>query len=236
MENKIGLHILNKEYEDMIYELAKGEGSTLTYAETIATIHNQKTSGRPRDIILVTNITNALTYVMDLIIEDKMFFDKQILCNINRYVSANENFDNIGGFRIGTIKVRGSKNKGVDPNKADEKFFEILHNFHSNEISNESIIKLCLTLCKEQFFGDGNKRTAQLMMNGLLVKHNQVPFVINFKEKENVDALLEFYDNNNEKPLYDIFIKKQQEIAKCYNISEKGWGARAGKEKEGLGR
>lgn len=217
-ENK-GLFIFNKEYENIIYELSQGEGSTLTYAETIATIHNQKTSGRPRDIIIVTNLTNGLNYIQDLVLENKLFFEKSILCNLNRYVSANENYNNIGGFKIDDIKVRGSHNTGVSPGKADERFFEIVNDFHSKPITNESIIKLCLTLCKEQFFGDGNKRTGQLMMNGLLVKNNHVPFVVNFKEKECVDALIEYYNNDNMQDLFQIFEKKQEEIAKNYGIA-----------------
>ncbi len=220
VENK-ALYIFNKEYEDIIFELSKGEGSTLSWGETVATIYNKPTSGRPRDIMIVRNLTNAVNYIDDLLLENKIFFDKETLCRINLYVSSGENFNNIGGFKVDEIKVKGTSWKGVSPSRCDEEFYNIVNKFHNQKIDNESIIKLCLKLCRCQFFGDGNKRTAQLIMNALLVKNNEVPFVINFKEKDNADALIRYYDSDKDKELFEIFLKKQKEIEKAYEFNKK---------------
>ena len=62
-----------------------------------------------------------------------------------------------------------------------------------------------LNLCKNQYFGDGNKRTAQLIMCGLLILNGYAPFSINFKDIEYSKDLVNFYDDENKK---DIILKK----------------------------
>ncbi|MDG6896483.1 hypothetical protein A6A19_00285 [Actinobacillus delphinicola] len=212
------IFILKKEYANIIFELAKGEGSTMTFSQTLATIHNQPVLAKPREITLVINLKKGLDYILDLLDEDRMKFSKYNLCAINNLVSSDDNQDNLGDFRKGTIRIAGSKHTGVNPLIAQDAFDMLEKSFNEGPKTNEAIIKLALNLFKHQFFGDGNKRTAQLMMNGLLVKYNFVPFVLNFNEQKNIDALLTYYEMDEAKPLYDICLKSQNEIKNAYQI------------------
>lgn len=72
------LHILNREYEEFIHTLALGEGSTMTLSQTIATLSNLPTNARPKDIILVKNIQMGYDYVLDLLKENKFYFEKDV--------------------------------------------------------------------------------------------------------------------------------------------------------------
>lgn len=212
------IFILKKEYANIIFELAKGEGSTMTFSQTLATLNNQPVMARPREITLVRNLKKRLDYILDLLDEDRMIFSKYNLCVINNLVSSDDNMDNLGDFRTGGIRIAGSKHTGVNPLIAQDIFDELEKNFNDTPKTNEAIIKLALKLFKHQFFGDGNKRTSQLMMNGLLVKHEFVPFVLNFSEQEKIDALLTYYETDNIHLLYDICLKSQREIKEAYKI------------------
>ena len=213
------LNILGLEYENFIHKLAEGEGSTMTFAQTSATINNLPVSNvRPKDVLVVKCIQNGVDYVMDLLRKDDLFFDKQTLKMINRYVASNDNFDNIGDFRIWPIKIAGAKHRGSNPNEFDDIFFNISEKYNSDKNYDE--IDLFMDLAKTQFFGNGNKRAGQLMMNGLLVSKGYCPFVINFKEPKFSEALVKWYDDNDEKTIYNMMAKKQVEILKDYLTDE----------------
>ncbi len=197
MQRQPSLFIFKKEYETIIFELAKGEGSTMTFAQTVATIYDKTVTAKPSEISLVKNLKRGLDYVLDLLESEQMVFSKRNLCAINSLVAFDDNHDNL--FAL-------------------DNFEELLHKFNNQLPTNENIIKLALMLCKYQFFGDGNKRTAQLMMNGLLVQNGLTPFVLNFKEEENIEALIQYYDEDNVTPLYDICLKHQAIIEQAYQI------------------
>ena len=97
----------------------------MTFAETIATISNLKVKASARDIMLIKSIQNGLKYLLDKLYYNNLYFDKDILCMINRYVAANENFDNIGGFRKGNIKISGSENKGIRSSELDFELYNL---------------------------------------------------------------------------------------------------------------
>ena len=53
IDKEKALFILNKEYDNTIFVLAKGEGSQMTFAETVATISNLKVKANVRDLSLI---------------------------------------------------------------------------------------------------------------------------------------------------------------------------------------
>lgn len=218
--NERAKYILNKEYDNTIFVLSKGEGSQMTFAETIATISNLKVKASARDIMLVKSIQNGLDYLLDKLYYDDLYFDKDILCMINRYVAANENFDNIGGFRKGNIKISGSENKGIRSSELDFEFYNLKEHYFNTDKNGISEMILCLRLIKSQYFGDGNKRTAQLMMDGLLVTNGYAPLILNFRDNITVDALIEYYDNNNILDILKIMLEKQKETTLSYCMED----------------
>lgn len=217
-KNQRSLFVFKKEYENIIFVLAKGEGSTMTFAQTVATLHNQIVTAKPSDVSLVRNLKKGLDYVLDLLESGHMTFSKSQLCKINQLVAFDDNQDTLGDFRKGAIYINGSKHQGVNSPEMLNVFQQLHTYFDRLDKNNENIIKLALKLCRHQFFGNGNKRTAQLMMNGLLVKNGFMPFVLDFKEEENINVLLQYYDENNIEPLYETCLKHQQIIYQSYKI------------------
>lgn len=214
------LFILKKEYEGIIFTLAKGEGCSLSFAQTVATIYDRPVTASPSETRLVQNIRNALNFVMELIENNQIRFDYLTFCEINRIVAENDNRDNLGGFRKRSVKVQGSQHKFLEPVQLREHFEALREMFSKQEPNNENIIKLALNLCKLQCFGDGNKRSSLLMMNVLLVDYGFTPFVVNFKDEDLITALLEFYDEDRIEPLYQAFLKRQMEVYESYEFAE----------------
>lgn len=68
-----------------------------------------------------------------------------------------------------------------------------------------------------QPFGDGNKRTARIISNALLMNNNYCP--ISFRTVDSIDykkAMLIFYEQNNIVPFKKIFISQFEFAVKTY--------------------
>lgn len=212
------LMVANKMFEKLIYDISLSEGNSMTLLETASTLSGKvPKSAKVKDVILVTNLKNGFDYIFEKIKENNFYFDKDTFCTVNRLVASNDNFDNLGGFRHHNIKIVGAKHTGVDVPNLEISFFEVLNKYCDDKRDGIKIVDLFLDLCKNQYFGDGNKRTAQLMMCGLLVSDGYAPFSINFKDVEYSKALVNFYDDENKR---DIILKKllneQKEVTKGF--------------------
>ncbi len=218
---KLALFALIRQYERFIFELAKGEGSTMDLADTISTINGKKVrSPNPNDIKLILEIKDGLTFLVECLENDTVSFTKPFVCEINRRVAHFENRDNVGGFRKRLITIENSTNKGIDTVFLDEAFTKLQEDLIYSDYDKIAIFKNFAKMCKAQFFGDGNKRTSVLTMNGLLVSNGYAPFVFNFKENDIVRALLDYYDNNNIESICKICIEEEKKSAIAFGLEE----------------
>ena len=68
-----------------------------------------------------------------------------------------------------------------------------------------------------QAFNDGNKRTARIISNAIMMNNNYCP--ISFRTVDSIDykkAMLIFYEQNNISPLKKIFIEQFEFAVKTY--------------------
>lgn len=190
----------------------------MTLLETANTLSGKTPkNARIKDVILVTNLKKGFDYILNKIKENNFYFDKDTFCTVNRLVASNDNFDNLGSFRRYNIKITGAKHTGIEVENLDISFFETINKYHDDKREGIKIIDLFLNLCKNQYFGDGNKRTAQLIMCGLLILNGYAPFSINFKDIEYSKDLVNFYDDENKKDtILQKLLNKQKEITKKF--------------------
>lgn len=221
--DKIGfdraLDISNVMFAELVYNSSLSEGNEMTFLETKNTLAGRAPeNARTKDIILVENLKNGLNFVLEKVSSNNFFLDKESFCYLNRLVANQDNFDNLGGFREYGIKIMGAKYKGTPPSKLDEDFFNAINRYFDNENEGERIIELFLDLCKSQYFGDGNKRTTQFVMCGLLIKEGYAPFTVNFKDEEMSQALVDFYDDEaKKKNIVNKLISRQEKMTKFYD-------------------
>ena len=215
------LGIAIKLREQIIYDLSKSEGSILTLSETMVVIEGYTVEGgRVRDVELVSALRDAYDEMFYLVRDNGFQVDKETICLVNRIVARNENHDNIGNFRKSGIAITGTTHKGTSEKDFGIKYIEIIDRFNENKLEDKAI-DLFLDIAKTQFFGDGNKRTGQLMMNGILIGEGYCPVVLNFREnKERRDKLIHFYETDDREPLKKIILEKQREFEIDFGINQ----------------
>ena len=215
------LGIAIKLREQIIYDLSKSEGSILTLSETMVVIEGYTVEGgRVRDVELVSALRDAYDEMFYLVRDNGFQVDKETICLVNRIVARNENHDNIGNFRKSGIAITGITHKGTSVKDFGIKYIEIIDRFNENKLEDKAI-DLFLDIAKTQFFGDGNKRTGQLMMNGILIGEGYCPVVLNFREnKERRDKLIHFYETDDREPLKKIILEKQREFEIDFGINQ----------------
>ena len=206
------LGIAIKLREQIIYDLSKSEGSILTLSETMVVIEGYTVEGgRVRDVELVSALRDAYDEMFYLVRDNGFQVDKETICLVNRIVARNENHDNIGNFRKSGIAITGTTHKGTSVKDFGIKYIEIIDRFNENKLEDKAI-DLFLDIAKTQFFGDGNKRTGQLMMNGILIGEGYCPVVLNFREnKERRDKLIHFYETDDREPLKKIILENKDQ-------------------------
>ena len=71
-----------------------------------------------------------------------------------------------------------------------------------------------------QPFEDGNKRTARVLANSLLLRHNYAPLSYrSVDEREYKEATLIFYEQNSIQPFRELFVEQYVYSATHYNIA-----------------
>lgn len=206
------LFIANKTFDQLIYDISLSEDNKMSYLETASTLSGTIPSGaRPKDVILVENLKKGFEYVFSKVEQNNFVFDKHTICLLNRLVTSNDNFDNLGGFRHNGMRIAGSKHTGTKHSNLEFEFSKLIDWYYSSKYDNKPI-ELFLKLSKIQPFGDGNKRTAQILMNGLLILDGFCPFTINFKDIKFSIPLVAYYDDENEiGKILELMLKQQSE-------------------------
>ena len=178
---------------DYIYKSAKLEGISVTYPDTAAIINNGQTQGLSvSDIVAINNLKHAWMFVLDTLDYPT---DYPLICEINRIVGANL-FYGAGAIRNIPVTIGGTKWVPALPIEADIKD-EIKSILHIDN-NTERAITLMLHLMRRQMFIDGNKRTAMLAANHVMIQSgagiiSMPPEVID----EFYERLIAYYESND---------------------------------------
>ena len=125
--------------------------------------------------------------------KNKFFLSQDEFCKIHCMVSM-YNRATAWKFRDTDITIGGTKWAGYKVYQLSNIFRELSINYKNSKNVGIKELELCLDIAKSQFFEYDNKKTAVLVANALLVNQGFAPFVIDFRSKENVDLLVNFYD------------------------------------------
>lgn len=237
-ESELGkLELLQKEYQKNISELSENEyknelerlaidlswkssqieGNTYTLLETERLLREKETaSGKTKEeAVMLLNHKDAL----DFIIEHANYLNPLTVSKIEDIHSiltkelAVER--NIRKRRVG---ISGTNYKPLDN---EFQIMEALRN--TCNVINEKVIifeKAFLALVLISYiqpFMDGNKRTARIVSNAILMNHNYCP--LSFRTVDSLDykkAILLFYEQNNISNFKEIFINQFEFAVRTY--------------------
>jgi Fic family protein len=188
-----------------IYNSAKLEGVNTTFPETEAILGGVNVAGaKLDDITIILNLRDAWRFVLNSLDQE---IDLKIIEQINENVSRNESLS-WGVLRDGHVGIAGTDHRPEIPvrKNVERDIREIL----TRDISvTERALDLMLYIMHSQLFWDGNKRTATLAANFVLIRAGAG--ILSVADNEIVEfnrRLNNFYNNGDRDKLKQFLYEK----------------------------
>lgn len=199
MENKFHLSvkdnifIAKRNIIDYIYKSAKLEGIAVTFPQTEAIYNGVNVSSLKVDeITTINNLKHAWQFLFETMSYPQVDF--AYICEINRIVGANL-FYQAGFIRNVPVTIGGTNWKPSIPFKED--IIDNINKIQQIQYDTDRAIELMLYLMRTQTFLDGNKRTAILCANRILIENGAGIISIPVEKiSEFKTHLLKYYETN----------------------------------------
>lgn len=191
--------LARKMLPEYVYDTSQLENNPITFPEVKTLIDGITIGGRKiEDVEQILNIKTAWNLLLTDIKNDAFTVSQDTFKKINMQIARNEAIY-AGEFRNGSVAIAGTKNYKAP--KYDElcSIFDseigvIMNEYHPIE----QAIRIFLWGALNQFFWDGNKRTARLIANGILISNGIGCFNIKTTDILEFNTLMcEFYDTQN---------------------------------------
>lgn len=202
---------------DLSWKSSQIEGNTYSLLETERLLKEKKTaSGKSKEeAIMLLNHKDALDFILDVPDYLKELTVSRIE-DIHSLLTKEMGVErNIRHRRVG---ITGTNYQPLDNEfqirEALEDSVKIIN--EKENIFEKALLALIL-LSYIQAFTDGNKRTARIVSNGILIAHGYCP--ISFRTVDSIDykkAMLIFYEQNNIVAFKKIFIEQFLFAVKSY--------------------
>lgn len=157
-----------------------------TYAQTRSILDGNSVPGlSTSQLRTIENYANACEYISYLVKNNNFIFNKKTLCEIHSIVAKDE-VKYLGEFRNNQVLIEQSSYMPPKPEFLDKIFKEGTDFLEQITSIEEKAVCTFLFLSRSQFFADCNKRTANLVMNSILMKEGFHPISIegyDFNEK-----------------------------------------------------
>ena len=191
---------------DSIWKSSHIEGINVTYSE-IQKLYDGGDVAHLRldEIQTINNLKHAWLFVLNSIDAEN---DLNLLKSINGLVGSNL-VDRAGQVRVYDVKIGGTNWKPELPN--EEKVEKQLHEFNKIECVTDRAITIMVYLMRTQFFSDGNKRTAMLFTNKIMIQNGKGIISIPVESDDIFgEKLTKYYESNDmeelKKFIYDYCI------------------------------
>lgn len=179
---------------DYIWKSAKLEGLGVTYPDTEAIFNGMRAPNvKVSDIIAVNNLKHAWQFLLDHL---DVPADYAYVCHLNRLVGGDNLVIGAGYLRKVPVSIGGTSWKPELPieSKIKEELTEVL----AIPEPTERAITLMLHLMRRQMFLDGNKRTAMLAGNQVMIANGcgilSIPIEL---QPEFTKMLVEYYESGD---------------------------------------
>ena len=202
---------------DLSWKSSQIEGNTYSLLETERLIKEKETaSGKTRDeATMLLNHKAAL----DFIIENPKYVKQLTISTIEDIHSILvKELDIDRNIRKHRVGISGTNYKPLDNEFQIKEALEelcVLVNKQENIFTKALFVLVLISYI--QAFNDGNKRTARIISNAIMMNNNYCP--ISFRTVDSIDykkAMLIFYEQNNISPLKKIFIEQFEFAVKTY--------------------
>ena len=206
MTREQSIFVAKRNIVDYIWKSAKLEGLGVTYPDTEAIFNGLGVENVPVDeIIAVNNLKRAWQFLLGNLDHP---VDYSYICKINQIVGGDNLIYGAGFLRNIPVSMGGTTWKPDMPIESQIK--EELADIHSIADPTEMGISLMLYLMRKQMFVDGNKRTAMLAGNQVMISSGSGILSIPIeKQRAFTQMLIAFYETN------DMLLIKQFVYHEC---------------------
>ncbi len=195
---------------DLVHNMSVAEGNPITIDEVMTLLDGITVGGRKvSDQNQVLRLDKAWSTLFRLVETDRFELSKRTAIHLNELVATDE-ARKVGAFRDDRVGIQGVEYVPPHHSALDPRFIEMLDEVNQGNTALDRAVT-CFTICaRTQFFFDGNKRTAQLLMNGVLLSEGQHAVTIPAKERgEYFHLLREFYESNESRKLKQFLGERQ---------------------------
>jgi Fic family protein len=222
-ENIAGLSATayNKEMErlaiDLSWKSSQIEGNTYTLLETERLLREKETAeGKPKDdAIMLLNHKEALNFIIahpDYVVPLTVRGIEDIHSILIKDLGIDRN------IRQRRVGISGTNYKPLDnEHQIRESLIDMCDLINVKEDVFEKSLLALVLLSYIQAFVDGNKRTARIVSNAILIAHGYCP--ISFRTVDSIEykkAMLIFYEQNNISVFKEIFINQFEFAVNTY--------------------
>lgn len=188
---------------DYIWKSAKMEGIAVTFPDTDAVCRGARVANLTVDeIVLINNLKHAWAFILETL---EYPTDYPLICKINQTVGSNLIY---GAGSIRTMPVTIGGTDWIPDLPLESVIKEEVSEILQLPLVTDRALSLALYIMRKQMFIDGNKRTALLTANHIMISAGVgIVSIANDDQSEFFKLALEFYEtNSNEKAkifLYD---------------------------------
>lgn len=212
-QNK-ALHLARKIIAQIVTDVVNLEDINYTVPEVQTLLDGITVGGHKlQDELITLNQINAWKFLFNSIETNTFSVSKEFILKLHNLV-ANQEALEWGVFRTGSVSISGTD---YMPPKAIElpELWETLETKTNKaiECSNNHLgiyriaINLFAEMARTQFFYDGNKRTARMIMSGVLLSHG-LPMINTpaTRKLEFNQIMIEYYNTQQIEPLYNFLL------------------------------
>lgn len=202
---------------DLSWKSSQLEGNTYTLLETERLLREKETaSGKTKEeAVMLLNHKDALDFIIahdDYLNSLTVSKIEDIHSILTKELAVERN------IRKRRVGISGTNYKPLDN---EFQIMEALRNacdvINEKEIIFEKSLLALVLISYIQPFMDGNKRTARIVSNAILMNHNYCP--LSFRTVDSIDykkAMLLFYEQNNISNFKEIFINQFEFAVRTY--------------------
>ncbi len=204
MTESQNIFLAKKLFSELVFNAAYIEGCNLTFPETQVILSKGILKNADvSDIQTVLNLRDAWKFVINSI--GKNSFDLEFIKAVNFHVSREESLE-WGVLRNGQVGIAGTEYKPKTPDEITVK--KDIDNILNISTEIDKAAEIFCYIVYNQLFWDGNKRTATISANKILIESGKGILTIDKKNAlEFNENLLDLYNTGNKSNLKKTLLK-----------------------------
>lgn len=207
---KLALFQAKKMLPEYVFDTSQLENNPITFPE-VQTLMDGITIGGHKisDVQQVLNIKDSWHTLLEVIAKEDFRVSKEMFHAVNNLIAREESLE-WGKFRTGSVGIAGTERYKAPAWQELDLIFDselpvILGSLHPVE----QAIRLFLWAAYNQFYWDGNKRTARLMASGILINAGYGVFNIRAKDILEFNTLMVgFYETAQADNITKFLVEK----------------------------